>query len=167
MSLRGAASLATLAPACKCRCDRIEPKENLMRRYRRFRYGGPPIVRPWRPFRFLWLIIFVMFFFGGRWWPAILALIILGFVLETVFRARQGPPNPPPPPPPPMDANPYPMPTPMPTPAASMPAGHRTDLLPTNCPNCGAPVRPNEVKWTGAQSASCGYCGTNLPMKKQ
>jgi hypothetical protein len=55
-------------------------------------------------------------------------------------------------------------------PSASAPAAdpiHRTDLLPGNCPHCGAPVRPAEVKWTGAQSASCGFCSSNLPMKKQ
>lgn len=42
----------------------------------------------------------------------------------------------------------------------------RIDLLPQVCPSCNAPVRVNEVRWTGPQSANCAYCGTNLPMSK-
>jgi len=41
---------------------------------------------------------------------------------------------------------------------------HRAELLPTNCPRCGAPTRGSEVKWTGPQSADCPFCGANLPM---
>lgn len=41
----------------------------------------------------------------------------------------------------------------------------RLELLPANCPNCGAPLHGNDVKWTGAQSADCPYCGMNLPMR--
>ena len=138
-----------------------------MRRYRRYRYGGPPMMRPWRPFRSMfWMIIVALFFFGGRMWPAILVLIVLGIVFESIFRASAQPWNQNPPPPP-MDPNPYPMPMTASAPAPAADPIHRTDLLPSNCPNCGAPVRANEVKWTGNQSASCGYCGTNLPMKMQ
>jgi hypothetical protein len=43
---------------------------------------------------------------------------------------------------------------------------HRVDLLPTNCPRCGAPTRGHEIHWIGAQSANCSYCGSSLPMKK-
>jgi hypothetical protein len=43
---------------------------------------------------------------------------------------------------------------------------HRLELLPQVCPNCSAPIRGHEVKWTGPQSANCPYCGTNLPMSK-
>ena len=43
---------------------------------------------------------------------------------------------------------------------------HRLDLLPQVCPSCSGPIRGNEVRWTGAQSADCPYCGTNLPMSK-
>jgi hypothetical protein len=59
------------------------------------------------------------------------------------------------------------------TPEESVPAiapnpiqDHRLELLPQVCPNCNAPIRGNEVKWTGLQSANCPYCGTNLPMSK-
>ena len=52
------------------------------------------------------------------------------------------------------------------TPVAAQIAEHRIELLPQVCPNCNAPIRGHEVKWTGAQSANCPYCGTNLPMNK-
>lgn len=34
--------------------------------------------------------------------------------------------------------------------------------LPSNCPNCGAPLSQNEVKWTDANTAECGFCGTPI-----
>jgi len=44
---------------------------------------------------------------------------------------------------------------------------HRADLLPPVCPKCNAPIRGNEVKWTGPRSANCAYCGANLPAKSE
>ena len=44
-------------------------------------------------------------------------------------------------------------------------SGHRLELLPSVCPNCGGPLHGDNVKWTGPQSADCPYCGTNIPMK--
>jgi hypothetical protein len=32
--------------------------------------------------------------------------------------------------------------------------------LPTHCPGCGAPVRPDEVEWLDDATAQCAYCGT-------
>jgi hypothetical protein len=32
--------------------------------------------------------------------------------------------------------------------------------LPTHCPDCGAPVRPDEVEWLDDVTAECGYCGS-------
>jgi len=32
--------------------------------------------------------------------------------------------------------------------------------LPGKCPNCGAPIKPDEVKWFGRDSAECPHCGT-------
>lgn len=32
--------------------------------------------------------------------------------------------------------------------------------LPAKCPNCGAPVRPDEVSWVGPRTAECCYCGS-------
>lgn len=33
-------------------------------------------------------------------------------------------------------------------------------VLPTHCPSCGAPLRPDEVEWLDEVTAECGYCGT-------
>jgi len=43
-----------------------------------------------------------------------------------------------------------------------------TDTLPARCPACSAPVRADEVTWTGGRAgrrrpvAECAYCGTAL-----
>lgn len=34
--------------------------------------------------------------------------------------------------------------------------------LPPNCPDCSAPLRADEVEWTGARHAECAYCGANV-----
>ncbi|MFT3895377.1 MAG: hypothetical protein QM730_27440 [Anaerolineales bacterium] len=33
-------------------------------------------------------------------------------------------------------------------------------VLPTHCPSCGAPLRPDEVEWLDDVIAECGYCGS-------
>lgn len=33
-------------------------------------------------------------------------------------------------------------------------------ILPTHCPSCGAPLRPDEVEWLDEITAECGYCGS-------
>ena len=53
---------------------------------------------------------------------------------------------------------------PLPGPAAPA-GGHRLELLPATCPDCGAALHGDTVKWTGPQSADCPYCGMNLPMR--
>ena len=32
--------------------------------------------------------------------------------------------------------------------------------IPTHCPSCGAPLRPDEVEWLDEVTAECGYCGS-------
>ncbi len=32
--------------------------------------------------------------------------------------------------------------------------------LPTHCPGCGAPVRPDEVEWLDDVTAECAFCGS-------
>lgn len=50
--------------------------------------------------------------------------------------------------------------------APSMPAAMteyaqaKRPVLPTHCPSCGAPVRPDEVEWLDEVTAECGYCGS-------
>jgi hypothetical protein len=102
-------------------------------------------------------------FFWGHWLPGILILIGLSILLGAFFRSSApGWPQDPPAPPVPMP--PFAAPTQAPAPVDPI---HRVDLLPATCPQCGGPIRSYEVKWTGAQSAACPFCGSNLPMKKQ
>jgi len=110
------------------------------------------------------MIGLAILFFWGHWWPGILILAGLSIIFESIFRLATVPWNQNPPPP--VDPNPMPIPMPMSPPAAPVEPIHRSDLLPGTCPHCGAPIRAGEVKWTGNQSASCGYCSSNLPMKK-
>lgn len=39
-------------------------------------------------------------------------------------------------------------------------ASARRPVLPTHCPACGAPLRPDEVEWLDEVTAGCGYCGS-------
>jgi len=34
--------------------------------------------------------------------------------------------------------------------------------LPTHCPSCGAPLRPEAVDWPDDVTAECGYCGSPI-----
>lgn len=36
----------------------------------------------------------------------------------------------------------------------------RRPALPTHCPGCGAPLRPDEVEWLDQVTAACEYCGS-------
>ncbi|MEW6028645.1 MAG: hypothetical protein ACOYZ8_01300 [Chloroflexota bacterium] len=42
--------------------------------------------------------------------------------------------------------------------AAGGPA--KKPVLPTHCPGCGAPVRPDEVEWLDEATAECAFCGS-------
>jgi len=42
------------------------------------------------------------------------------------------------------------------------PAEERQPLLPTTCPGCGAPLRPDEVGWVDALTVECPYCGSTV-----
>ena len=43
--------------------------------------------------------------------------------------------------------------------------GHHPSL-PTRCPGCGGPVRPDEVEWLDDATAECSYCGSSLRGEK-
>jgi hypothetical protein len=45
-------------------------------------------------------------------------------------------------------------------PAAIGPSPAKRPILPTHCPSCGAPVRPDEVEWLDEITAECVYCGS-------
>ncbi len=40
------------------------------------------------------------------------------------------------------------------------PSAARRPALPTHCPGCGAPLRPDEVEWLDDATAACEYCGS-------
>jgi hypothetical protein len=125
--------------------------------------NNPKLTGPWRNIHgAVWLIGLAVIALNGWWWPGILVLVAISAILESVImmvvpgavesEAKE-------------DAAAAFGNTAFPgvqTPAAP---ARRADLLPTNCPRCGAPTRGHEVTWTGERSADCPFCGANLPMK--
>ena len=123
------------------------------------------LVGPWRNLHgAVWLIGLAILALNNWWWPGILVLIAVSMLLEGAIMQfaphAVEPQEMPPAPENPEDAPPPPAPVP-----ASPTKEHRLELLPATCPGCGAPVRGQDVVWTGAQSADCPYCGANLPMR--
>ncbi len=124
------------------------------------------LVGPWRSLHgAVWVIGLAILAIRGWWWPGILVLIGISMLIEAVLKqfvphAYQT-----------VEAEAAPIPAVeaaapvMTAPPASVPE-HRVELLPAVCPKCGGPIRGNEVRWTGPQSADCPYCGSNLPMGK-
>jgi hypothetical protein len=124
---------------------------------------------PWHSLHVvIWLIGIYILASHNWWWPGILVLVAISglyeaflqrFIPEAYVEER-----------PAIPATPGMSPNPISTTAMPSPAPlvqeHRSELLPQVCPGCNAPVRGHEVRWTGAQSANCAYCGTNLPMNK-
>ncbi|NMB59720.1 MAG: hypothetical protein GYA12_11155 [Chloroflexi bacterium] len=113
----------------------------------------------------IWLLGLAVIAWQGWWWPGILILVAISVLYEAVieqiapgafikeprddeFAAVQQPGER------------------LILKSEPAPTYHRTDLLPTNCPRCGAPTRGHDTHWTGPQSANCSYCGSSLPMKK-
>ena len=39
---------------------------------------------------------------------------------------------------------------------------HAAAHLPTSCPQCGAPIRSNEVHWIDDNTAECNYCSASI-----
>jgi hypothetical protein len=137
---------------------------------------------PWKGLHTaIWLIGLAILFYTGRFWPGILILVAASTIIEMVISSavpgsteevedngfhrpragvEEGRPFPPPPPPPPAPS------VPDPSVIAANELVRRVDLLPTNCPRCGAPARGHDVKWTGSNSADCSFCGSPLPMSK-
>ena len=44
--------------------------------------------------------------------------------------------------------------------AASESVHNKKAALPTHCPGCGAPIRPDEVDWLDDVTAECAFCGS-------
>ena len=128
------------------------------------------LVGPWSSLHLvIWVIGLYILFTRGPFFPGILVLVAISALYEAFIRryvpdstveenetpqvpveqpkaeARVAPP----------------VETPLPSPLGE----HPIDRLPHVCPNCGGPIL-STVKWTGPFSASCPYCGTNLPLSK-
>jgi hypothetical protein len=126
------------------------------------------LVGPWRSLHAaVWLIGLAILFWTNWWWPGILVLVAISGIIEALIKRyipsaveteepALSPSSPP--------VTSAPPPTAIPQPPATR--EHRLELLPSICPGCGGPIRGHEVRWTGAQSADCPYCGVNLPMAK-
>ena len=137
------------------------------------------LVGPWRGLHAaIWLVGLFILLTKGNIFPGILVLFAISAIYEGLL-AKYAPhafeeeipdlPESPLTADPPSTAEPALMtPEPMETTASASSAAqqHRIELLPHICPSCNAPIRGNNVKWTGQQSADCPYCGTNLPMSK-
>ncbi len=127
---------------------------------------------PWRNIHgAVWLIGLAILAWKGWWFPGILVLVAISMVLEAVLMAvvpgayqneeseadededREKVVS---------RSAPAPAAAPAAAPAVD---GHPYDRLPITCPKCGGPVRGNEVKWTGPNSADCPFCGANLPLR--
>ena len=133
-----------------------------MHKHKRYRHGHSNFRGPFPGI--FWVFIFMMMFSKEYWWPGILVLIGLCVIFGSLFQEETRPSEPKNPPSPSfIPMTPPPASRPDPAPVGQI---HRADLLPLTCPRCGGPIRSYEVKWTGAQSAACPYCDSNLPMKK-
>ncbi len=112
------------------------------------------LVGPWRTIHgAVWLIGLAILFWKGWFWPGILVLIAISGLVEAIIQLT--------------------------VPEATAPAAgsegqasatptepaYQVSRLPSECPKCNAPVRGNEVQWTGTHSANCAYCGANLPLQ--
>lgn len=129
------------------------------------------LVGPWQTIHgVIWVIGIYLLWTRNWWWPGILVLVAISALYEAMLRQyvpeayseektdTAGATEP---------ASTLPELRPLPvTPAQAPMLEHRMELLPQVCPNCNAPIRGHEVRWTGAQSADCPYCGSNLPMNK-
>jgi hypothetical protein len=40
------------------------------------------------------------------------------------------------------------------------------ESLPASCPRCDAPLKYNEVRWTGPRQAECPYCGEVVELEE-
>jgi len=114
----------------------------------------------------IWLLGLAVIAWQDWWWPGILILVALSVVYEAIIKQVAPDAFV-------KDTRPDDFSSPIQQPAGRVVTRtepdatyHRVDLLPTNCPRCGAPTRGHDTHWTGSQSANCSYCGSNLPMKK-
>jgi hypothetical protein len=132
-----------------------------MSKSKRRKEGKRELVGSWRNLHTaVWLFGLAILFWKDWWWPGILVLVGISLVIEALlaqFVPHAFGEN---------SSTAPAAPAPVATPPVAPVAENHAELLPSACPNCGAPIRGHDVKWTGPQSADCPYCGANLPMGK-
>jgi hypothetical protein len=110
----------------------------------------------------IWLIGLAILAIKGWWWPGILVLAAISVVYESILTSLFPSSS--------LEATEPVVEPAVPVEPAQKPTpvtvSHPTELLPANCPRCGAPTRGHEVHWTGDQAADCSFCGANLPLKR-
>jgi hypothetical protein len=87
----------------------------------------------------IWLIGLAIIAWRGWWWPGMLVLIAISGLVQAVialYLNRQK--------------------------EQKTLVVERERHLPAVCPNCGGPIDSAKVRWTGAYTAACPYCGTTL-----
>ncbi|PWH19286.1 MAG: hypothetical protein DDG59_03845 [Anaerolineae bacterium] len=124
----------------------------------------PRLTEPWRRIHgAIWLIGIAILAWQNWWWPGILVLVALSSILEAILmqkvpEAFEVPSQPQPQADQTAPASPAEPPLPSPYPL------HR---LPSECPQCGAPLRPQALVWDTPNAAHCPYCGVLLPLKAE
>ncbi|GAB4478140.1 MAG: hypothetical protein Kow0088_17730 [Anaerolineales bacterium] len=118
----------------------------------------PKLTEPWRKIHgAIWLLGIAILAWQDWWWPGILVLVALSSILEAILMQKM---------PQAFETN------------ANGEAPHQQEvqaetapyplhLLPSECPKCGAPLRPQAVQWDHPQAAHCPYCGVLLPLGEQ
>ncbi|MCS6908207.1 MAG: hypothetical protein RML93_10040 [Anaerolineales bacterium] len=117
---------------------------------------------PWRRIHGgIWLIGIAVLAWQGWWWPGILVLVALSSILEAVLmlavpdafevleeKAKSA-----------EEQNEVAS-----AELSSAAAAYPLHLLPSECRQCGAPLRPHTVQWDHPKAAHCPYCGVLLPL---
>lgn len=133
----------------------------------------------------VWMIGMGYLFWTGNWWPGMFYLIGISILVEVVlklvfastlqnqefdedsFEAPQADDE--------DRLRPDPIPSPYNTrmqrldpepipPVQKLSREYRLDLLPPNCPNCGAPIGEKDVEMVGIKTAKCSFCGANMAL---
>jgi len=47
-------------------------------------------------------------------------------------------------------------------PVGAASAAQKHGLLPTNCPQCGAPIHMDKASWVDSNTVECAYCGSQI-----
>ena len=95
---------------------------------------------PWKQVQgAIWLIGLAYLFWQGPFFPGILVLVAISGVTQALIQVYVKQQE-----------------------EKRQQTERRTDWLPAKCPNCGAPLSVETVRWTGPETADCPYCSAHL-----